>query len=282
MKVRYTSLSLALLAGFFAADTRGQSQPPTRPPQQRPQSAPSGQEPAAPPAQNSPASQQGANPAQGTAAQDDNPKRILGIIPNFETTNDRPRLYEPITPGEKYIIALHQMFDISAHVGNAFQAGIQQAANGQPHYGQGWGAYGQRFAAAEGDQFSSAFFIYGGLPVLLKEDPRYFRRGSGSPMGRIWYGVSRTFVIRRDSGTNTFNTPQILGQMLQASISNAYYPAQDRTVGGTFLNWGINLAYNSGYNVVKEFYPDFLVHVLHRRPKTAPAADPQPAKNNSN
>ena len=204
---------------------------------------------------------------------DENPKRILDIIPNFQTTNEKPE-YIPMTPREKYILAYHQTVDFSAHIGNAFQAALQQASNGQPHYGQGWGAYAQRFGAAEADQVTSAFFIFGFLPHVLKEDPRYFRRGKGSPWSRMRYAATRTVITLTDSGKPTFNTPQVLGQLLQQGISTAYYPQQDRSVSGVFQDWGINLSYNCAYNVLKEYYPDFLRWVFHRHPKPVAASNP--------
>jgi len=203
--------------------------------------------------------------ADRNAPQDENPKRILGIIPNFQTKNDQPAEYEPMSAKEKYVLAWHQSVDISAHFGNAFQASLQQASNGQPHYGQGWGSYAQRFGAAEADQATSAFFIFGLLPHVLHDDPRYFRQGRGSVWYRIRYAATRTVITRRDSGDPTFNTPQVLGQLLQQSISTSYYPQQDRSASAVFQNWGVNLAYNSAYNVLKEFYPDFLRIVFHRR-----------------
>lgn len=206
-----------------------------------------------------------------TAPQDDNPKRILGIIPNFQTTNDKPAQYEPMSVKEKYVLAWHQTVDISAHFGNLFQAALQQASDGQPHYGQGWGPYAQRFGAAEADQATSAFFIFGFLPHVLHQDPRYFRRAKGSVWGRIQYAATRTVISRTDAGDPTFNTPQVLGQLLQQGISTSYYPAQDRSVSGVFQNWGVNLAYNSAYNVLKEFYPDFLRIVFHKRAHSTPA-----------
>jgi hypothetical protein len=198
--------------------------------------------------------------------EDENPKRILDMIPNFQTTNQKD-VYAPMSPQEKYILAYHQTVDFSAHIGNAFQAMLQQASNGQPHYGQGWGPYAQRFGAAEADQVTSAFFIFGLLPHVLKEDPRYFRKGRGSPWSRISYAASRTVITKSDAGNGTFNTPQVLGQLLQQGISTTYYPEQDRSASGVFQNWGINLAYNSAYNVLKEYYPDFLRWVFHRHPK---------------
>jgi hypothetical protein len=204
-----------------------------------------------------------------TVQQDENPKRILGIIPNFQTKNDQPVTYEPMSVKEKYVLAWHQSVDISAHFGNLFQATIQQASNGQPHYGQGWGPFAQRFGAEEADQVTSSFFIFGFLPHVLHDDPRYFRQGKGSIWYRIHYAATRTVITRRDSGDPTFNTPQVLGQLFQQAISTSYYPTQDRSASAVFQNWGTNLAYNGAYNVLKEFYPDFLRIVFHRHKQRA-------------
>jgi hypothetical protein len=196
-------------------------------------------------------------------AQDEVPKRIFWIIPNFMTTNDQPENKGPLTPRQKYNIAWHQFFDESAHFGNLLQAGISQAADGIPHYGQGWGAFGERFAAQEGDQFTGSFLIYGILPTMLHQDPRYFRRGRGSALSRIAYAVSRVLIARSDSGKTTFNASQVFGQLGQAGISLSYYAEQDRDVHGLFQGWVVNQAYNIGWNQLKEFTPD--LNALIRR-----------------
>src|SRR5271156_5982518 len=171
------------------------------------------------------------------AASKEPPKRMFGMIPDFESANDTPENQKPLTVREKYILSLHQAFDFSSHIGDAFQSGIQQATNGQPHFGQGWGAYGERFAASEGDQATGSILIYGFLPSVLHEDPRYFRQGKGTSRSRVWYAVNRTFVTRRDDGANEFNMSETFGQLASCGISTTYYPARDRSVGGVFLNW---------------------------------------------
>lgn len=206
-----------------------------------------------------------------------NSKRIFGIIPNFISTNDTTANQEPLTVHEKYMLSFHQMFDVSAHIGNLLQSAVSQAANGQPHYGQGWGAFGERLAASEGDQMTSCFFIYGVLPSVLHDDPRYFRRGSGSVASRLWYAASRTVITRKDSGQPTFNVPQTLGQLIQQGISTSYYPAQDRTAPGVFTQWGVNLAYNSGYNMLREFMPDLGQYLARRKSKKAAQHSQTPA-----
>jgi hypothetical protein len=194
---------------------------------------------------------------QDKEANDEVPKRIFWIVPNFMTANDQPENKGPLTPHEKFNIAWHQFFDVSAHFGNLIQAGISQAANSIPHYGQGWGAFGERFAAQEGDQFTGSMLIYGVLPTLLHQDPRYFRRGRGSPLSRVYYAMSRVVIARTDSGNPTFNFSQVFGQLGQASISAyTYYPHTDRHIGGVLTGWAINQGYNLGWNQLKEFTPD--------------------------
>lgn len=200
-------------------------------------------------------------------AEDEVPKRIFWIIPNFMTANDQPQNQGPLTAKQKFNIAWHQWWDVSAHVGNVLQAAISQAANGIPEYGQGWGAFGERYAAQEGDQFTGAMLIYGVLPTLLHDDPRYFRKGRGSTWSRIGYAASRSVICRTDSGKNTFNIPQVFGQLGQASISLTYYPQVNRNVGGLFSGWAINQIYNMGWNQLKEFTPDLGAYLNRRRQK---------------
>jgi len=189
-------------------------------------------------------------------ANDEVPKRILWIIPNFMTANDQPENQGPLTPRQKFNIAWHQFWDMGAHVANIIQASISQAANGLPHFGQGWGAFGERYVAQEGDQFTGSMLIYGVLPDVLHQDPRYFRRGRGSAWKRIGYAASRVIIARTDSGEPTFNASQVFGQLGQAGTSMLYYPQQDRKVGGVLSGWTINQGYNIGWNQLKEFTPD--------------------------
>jgi hypothetical protein len=265
---KMTCSVVALFIGLTASASMAQDKPDAPTPKQTPSSAQQSGTPQDP----------AAAPADATEPPDQNPKRILGIIPNFQTKDDTPQNQKPLTVKQKYILAWHQTVDISAHIGNAFQAALQQAGDSQPHFGQGWGPYAERFGAAEGDQATSSFFIFGFLPSILHDDPRYFRRGKGSILSRIGYSATRTVITRTDAGTRTFNVPQVAGQLFQQSISTIYYPPVDRTAGRVFENWGTSLAFNSAYNVIKEFYPDFLHLVFHRHHDPPPDAPPPPVK----
>jgi hypothetical protein len=217
-------------------------------------------------------------PATADHSKDEVPKRIFYIIPNFMTANDQPENQGPLTPKQKFNIAWHQYWDESAHFGNVFQAAISQASDGLPHYGQGWGAFGERFLAQEGDQFTGSFLIYGIIPTALHQDPRYFRRGRGSTWSRIGYAASRVLIARTDSGKKTLNVSQLAGQMGQAGISLLYYPKQDRDVRGLLSGWAINQGYNIGWNQLKEFTPDlgaYLARRSKRKKKQTDVTDPR-------
>jgi hypothetical protein len=174
-----------------------------------------------------------------------------------------------MTADQKYAFALHQAFDPSTHLVNVFRSALVQAANGQPHFGQGWGAYEKRFAAGELDQITGSALIYGFLPTVLHDDPRYFRRGSGSAMDRAWYAVNRTFVTRNDNGTAAFNTSETLGQLISCGISTSYYPARDRTLRSVSANWAVDLGTSSIFNLFSEFYPDLKRHIFHSHKPTS-------------
>jgi hypothetical protein len=197
------------------------------------------------------------------------------VVPNFVTANDTAANRVPLTTRQKYELAWVSTYDISAHFGNLLESSIQQWTNGEPHYGRNLAAFGKRFAASEGDQATSSLFIHGLLPSLLKEDPRYFRLGKGSAGARLFRAVTRAVVIRTDAGGHTFNTPAILGQLMQAGVSNFYYPRQDRSVNGTVKDLGINVVYDAAFNILKEFYPDVLSKLKRSHATTSPASGPQ-------
>jgi hypothetical protein len=193
------------------------------------------------------------------------PKRIIGLIPNFQTTN-APAIAEPaLTPKRKFALATHNAFDISAHFGNLFQATVGEIADSQPHYGEGWVAFGHRFSALERDQVTGSYLNYAILPIVFHEDPRYFRRGHGSAPTRIGYAISRAIVTRRDAGGWTFNKSQVLGSFIAGEISTTYYPRQDRNIEGVALNCAVGLMYKGGFDLLSEYYPDFLALIHHKR-----------------
>jgi hypothetical protein len=90
-------------------------------------------------------------------------------------------------------------------------AGWGQLNNDNPSFGQGTKGFAHRLVTSYGDRVLGNMLSEGVFPVLLHEDPRYFRRGTGSTKSRLGYALSRTIITKTDSGKKRFNYSEWLG-----------------------------------------------------------------------
>jgi len=223
--------------------------------------------------QTSPAPPQ--SPEQTKKAQEKaDSQRMLGVLPQFGVTNEKNPT--PLAPRQKFRLFYRSAFDPVEFGVIGFEAGISQANNSFAEYGQGASGYAKRYGAAFTDQISSNFFGNFAYPVLLKQDPRYFRKGDGAFKGRLVYALAQEFIGHKDGGARTFNWPTTLGALTAGSISNAYYPASDRGFGLTLTRTAVSIFYGSLGGLGSEFWPD-ISRKLHRHKKTSTPGD-QPKK----
>jgi hypothetical protein len=188
---------------------------------------------------------------------------ILWLIPNYraEEVSD---VFHPLSPKEKFKLALSDSFDPSAFLVAGFVAGINMAETQTPSFGQGAEGFAKYYGASFADQAVGNFMTETVFPIALRQDPRYFVKGSGGFWKRSGYAISREVITRGDNGKNQFNGSEIAGNAVAAGISNVYYPAAERTLGKTATKWGQQLALDTFFNVVKEFWPDVRQKVLHK------------------
>ena len=196
-------------------------------------------------------------------------QRILGVVPQFGMTS---RLDAPaLSSGEKFHLFAKSAFDPAILAIEGLQAGISQAENEFPGYGQGAQGYGKRYGASFADEVSSNFFANYFYSVLLREDPRYFRLGQGSIKHRIWYSLAQEFVCHTDKGGRDIAWENILGAFSSGGLSNAYYPSTDRGFGLTMSRSAIALAYGSAGGLVDEFWVDINHKLFHNHRQKIPA-----------
>jgi hypothetical protein len=181
-------------------------------------------------------------------------QRVLGVMAAFNTTQNRDAA--PLSVGQKYRLFFKSATDPWAYLLSAAGAGIDQADDSFPEYGQGAQGYGKRFGAAYADYFTGNFFGNAVLTSLLREDPRYFQKGTGSYTRRFLWAAGGTVWCRRDKGTWGPNYANVLGNLIGSSISNVYYPESDRTVKGTFERGFTVTAQGIIGSEVIEFWPD--------------------------
>jgi hypothetical protein len=185
--------------------------------------------------------------------------RMFFVMPNFLTVGNEAQV-APISWKEKFSITAKGAFDPYEFITVGVLAGIRQAENAYPAFGQGMEGYAKRYGASFADQVDGNFMVGAVYPSILKTDPRYFQLGKGGFAHRFGYAFTRIFVTRRDSGGHMFNIPEFAGNATAIAISNLYYPAADRGFSQSANNWGVQMAIDAFGNELKEFWPD-----IHRR-----------------
>jgi len=180
-------------------------------------------------------------------------QRVLGVIPNFYVSYEHHAL--PLVPRQKFELAWKTSVDPVTFGVNGVVAGIQQARNDFSGYGQGAQGYAKRYGASYAD-FVAGTFIGGAiLPSLLKQDPRYFYKGSGSRRSRILYALANSVICKGDDGHWEANYSSILGSFAAGGISNLYYPGKNRNDAGlTVENALIGMGESAAINLFQEFF----------------------------
>ena len=113
---------------------------------------------------------------------------------------------------------------------------------------------GSASALTYADAVTNTFIGSAILPSLLKQDPRYFYKGSGGARSRILYAIANAVICKGDNGRWQANYSNILGSLAAGGISNLYYPAQDRNGAGlTFENAAIEIGASAAANLLQEF-----------------------------
>jgi hypothetical protein len=178
-------------------------------------------------------------------------QRVLGVIPNFYVSYIPDAA--PLTSGQKFKLALRDTVDPVTFGVTAAIAGFEQAADQYGGYGQGAEGYGKRYGAAYADLVTSNFIGSAILPSLLKQDPRYFYRGTGTTRARVLYAIANAVICKGDNKRWQANYSSILGNLASAGISNLYYPAKDTGVGLTFETALIDTGAAAAGNIFQEF-----------------------------
>jgi hypothetical protein len=179
-------------------------------------------------------------------------QRVLGFVPNFYVSYVPDAA--PLTSKQKFELAWKTTVDPVTFVLTGAVAGIQQANNVFSGYGQGAQGYGKRYGADYADSVTSIFIGSAILPSLLKQDPRYFYKGSGSTRSRFLYAIANSVICKGDNGRWQANYSNVLGSLAAGGLSNLYYPAQDRQGAAlTFENAALEIGASAAANLLQEF-----------------------------
>jgi hypothetical protein len=207
-----------------------------------------------------PASQDKEDNSQGKQT-----KRMFGVVPNFAAVNADTQL-PPLSTREKFSLAAHDsVLDYSSFTWAGILAAQAMVLNSSPELGSGIGGYGRYYWRTFTDGVSGTFFTEAIVPAITHEDPRYYTLGHGGFLRRTGYAISRAFVTKTDSGGTSFNFSEVVGNGLEAGLSNAYYPPQERGLSQTAVNWGTQMESAVLNHVFQEFWPDIRRKLLRQK-----------------
>ena len=145
------------------------------------------------------------------------PSRVLGVLPNYRSAEESDP-FTPLSVRRKFYIGYKDSTDYPIFFVAAGLAGLAQMTDQHAAFGQGLKGYGKRLGGAVADQLIGNMLTESIMPSLLREDPRYFRRGHGGVWSRTGYAASRVFVARNDHGNWTFNFAEVSGNAMGAAI----------------------------------------------------------------
>lgn len=208
-------------------------------------------------------------------------QRMLGIVPNFNTVESGQAA--PLKPSQKFSLWFHSSIDPFTFAVAGIDAGIEQAENTYPEYHQGALGFAKRYGASYTDSVDGNLWGNAILPVILHQDPRYFRLGHGSATHRLLYAALSTVRCKGDNGNWQPNFSNVGGNLIGGAISNLYYPASDRGIGLT-LSRGFTVTAEGAFGAFAyEFYPDAIAYLKHRhQAKTGTPAVAAPAASTPN
>lgn len=198
----------------------------------------------------------------GIAPVNEEHERVAFVMPAFGVTNRQDAA--PMTAKQKFRLAARQAFDPFVLATSAIEAGASQANNEFPEYGLGAAGFGKRYGAAMLDATSGGFASMS-FCALLRQDPRYFRRGRGPIWSRTFYSAEQQFSIKSDRANRQINWSNLAGLLTSASLANAYYPPPNRGFGLTMNRFGLGIAWGVVGGIGDEFWPDVRYKLFHRK-----------------
>ena len=193
------------------------------------------------------------------------PKRILGIMPNYRAVS-AGAIPPPPTAKQAFIIATKNSFDYSSFIFVGITSSFAEWSDAHAQLGDGMRGYGRYYWRGYVDKTDGNYLVIFALPTLLHQDERYYAKGEGHFWKRAIYAGSRILITPDYHGHDSFNASEVFGRAMAQGISLSYYPSHDRTAGALAVKYGWAMGRDALTNVFREFWPDIATHVLHRHP----------------
>src|SRR6202162_3544485 len=191
-------------------------------------------------------------------------QRLLGVLPDFFVSYAQDAA--PLTAAQKFQLGWKTIIDPVSLFGTGISAGIDEARNSHPEFGQGTEGYAKRFGAQYANRVSRVIIGRVVIQSIFHQDPRYFYKGTGSVRSRALYAIGAAFLAKGDHGNWQFDYSDVLGGMASHKLSTLYYPSTSRPVRKLADDVLLGFAGRAENNLLHEF---ILRHVTSHVPKIA-------------
>jgi hypothetical protein len=193
-------------------------------------------------------------------------QRVEGVVPTFNVTYRHNAV--PLSPGQKMNLSLHSAIDPFAFASAFLEAGYHEADNDLKGFPWGPAGFFERSGAAYLDTFDGDILSTGIVPIIFRQDPRYYRLGYGTIKHRILYSLSTNFIAKNDYGNRSWgpNYGNILGNLAAGELANLYYPAGNSSAGLAVTTAAIQILEGAGGSIFNEFWPDISRRFFHKDP----------------
>ncbi len=187
-------------------------------------------------------------------------QRFAGLLPNYFVTYDPAAA--PLKAKQKFDLTWRTLLDPSTFVITGLIAGGEQIEHTHKGFGQGAQGYAERYGTSYGDFAANLGLEKALMPILFRQDPRYFYKGKGSTGSRFVYAVSRSVVCQGDNKHAQFCYSSVIGRFASEFLTNLYYPAPDRL--STKATLGTS-ALGIGGRAIGNLFQEFIARKLTRR-----------------
>jgi hypothetical protein len=187
-------------------------------------------------------------------------QRILGLLPNYFVTYDPDAA--PLTAKQKFELTWKGFIDPAAFIGTGISAGVAQAQNLYKGFGRGGQGYAKRYGADYAEFVTRRLIDKVVMPTIVKQDPRYFYKGTGTKRSRVFYAISRSVICRGDNKKAQFCYSSLVSRVGSGALTNLYFPPADRNPPGIVLE---HAAIGIGGNAIGNLFQEFIARRLTRQ-----------------
>ncbi len=171
----------------------------------------------------------------------------------------------PLSVAGKFQFSALEQFSVRGVFGNLVGAALGQVTDTPKEWGQGWGAYGERYASGFGSTLSLQVFTFT-LDSALHEDPRYFPSTATTTGARVKNALKYVLMTHTDSGGDSFAYGRVISAFGAGQLVNVWQPRSTSHVSDGIERGFITLGLDAAFNLAQEFIPYFRPKPFRRHP----------------